>query len=795
MSVHLTEQVKTFLEAEGFIVSERRELVVGTRRTYGEEVDRIFVWVPNIGEAGSFRSREADFLERFRRVSEDTPTATQFMVVPSFEGLSREFVMGAPRWYRVKIRTPVQFFDTDFKWETSAAAPFAAKELKEKGQHLRSSRVRQPYKTRAGQKGHDLLPYLRDILTEQINHRKPVHVVVGPAGIGKSVLFQCLFADLHNRFLEYKRSGSGHCARPLALLPEHLHLPRTPNKVEPLLLAYLQTDFARPLTQPVFEWMLLNGFGLWMLDGLDEVIAQDPDFVEYLLDLMTRPGFDSHPIVLMCVRDSLLATNDLFREFCEDYSPSVEVYSLEPWREEQKREFARIELGASDASRFMSVLRDNKSADDLASNPFYCSLLVEEFKQAPERITSEISEISLLERSLDSLIQRDYSKGFIDEDLVSPEDIKDFLEAVASLDLEGGFRGVPVPEVREWATMILPPDLPVEDQERLSQRMVNLAIFAHAGPSHVRFSQEILEQYLLGSRLQKLLSSDRPAALFSELGHRLLPPDWVTLKMLSSYVAEEGSRFELLKRLIIESLSFQGSQEVAFKNLLQTAALCVPNPSALRDIPFERRDLSGLVFRSLELDGVSFAGCDLTDTRFIKCSLKGANLIDAILRNTTFIAIPHDGLREAKVGDLSKFYSVRVGETKTISDHEEARAWFSEVTGQRPQSIRPCPAALQLRYILNKFVYPNGKPRRMSLARRAVLSGRRFMKSPELVLEAAIRHGYLLEDMNRDRIERATGDPYSEMVGFATDMRVSPGLLAVLSEVCDAEECAHVPRI
>ena len=61
--------------------------------------------------------------------------------------------------------------------------------------------------------------------------------------------------------------------------------------------------------------------------------------------------------------------------------------------------------------------------------------------------------------------------------------------------------------VQEWARMALPETLEESNLERLSSQMVNLATFAQASPDSVRFSQEILEQYLIGKYLSGLLQN------------------------------------------------------------------------------------------------------------------------------------------------------------------------------------------------------------------------------------------------------------------------------------------------
>jgi hypothetical protein len=101
---------------------------------------------------------------------------------------------------------------------------------------------------------------------------------------------------------------------------------------------------------------------------------------------------------------------------------------------------------------------------------------------------------------------------------------------------------------------------------------------------------------------------------------------------------------------------------------------------------------------------------------------------------------------------------------------------------------------LQLRFLFGKFIRPNGQGKRLWLDLRGVLAGRKY-DDPEETLTAAIKFGYLLKDSSRDRVFRTEGDAYAEMVGYVTDMRISPGLHEILAETCRVEGCIHVPVV
>jgi hypothetical protein len=251
---------------------------------------------------------------------------------------------------------------------------------------------------------------LRNRINKSDLRDKSLHIVVGPAGIGKSYLFDTLFSEQHEAFMDYKTKGGPYAPRPLPLLPEYIPLADA-RTVRSLLSAYLQTDFTRPLKRETFEWLIANEFAIWMLDGLDEVISQDPSFFDYLLDLFTLPGAPANPKILICVRDTLLSSHSAFREFLEEYPDQIAIYRLTKWEMPSKRRFAELNLKDS-AADFIKSLRARPTINELASTPYYCDLLKQRFVDGQMR--EEYSEISLLDDALVNIINRDCEKGFID---------------------------------------------------------------------------------------------------------------------------------------------------------------------------------------------------------------------------------------------------------------------------------------------------------------------------------------------------------------------------------------------
>jgi hypothetical protein len=61
---------------------------------------------------------------------------------------------------------------------------------------------------------------------------------------------------------------------------------------------------------------------------------------------------------------------------------------------------------------------------------------------------------------------------------------------------------------------------------------------------------------------------------------------------------------------------------------------------------------------------------------------------------------------------------------------------------------------------------------------------------PKVLLVALVDAGYM-EIGDRDKVERASGDKYAELVRFVTGEAVSPGLANLLVASCPTVGCAH----
>ena len=772
----LSEAVRGFLEAEGYgVVAGPGDLLVGSRRTIGEVDEYTYVWVLST-DRRTAAAREPDLLTRFAAAGEAHPRAQRFLVADSLEGLSTEFRSGALRWHDVRIRTPIQFFDTNFKWEESRTTASAVRDLGNRGNERIAHRVPQPYRS-GGTHGNDLLDELLARLRD--SDGRTIHIILGPAGVGKSHLFEAVFSQLHEEFIRFKAQQRYPIARPFALLPEHLKTAEAPA-VRSILRGYLNTDFARPLSLPVFDWKLTHGLGVWMLDGLDEIISRDSDFLEHLLDLLTKPA-SSPPKIVLCLRDSLLATNEDFRTFVEDSSEFIQLYELDKWESNSIRTFANLRL-PKQSSEFMSALQTNKRLYDLASTPYYADLMAELFEE--DKLAPETDELSLIGDAINNIIARDYEKGFIDSAIVSHETVIELIEAVAEDDLYYDFTGVPVDNVREFAQLLLPVDIADDDRRAFVEQMTNLAVFTRGQDGHLQFSQEILEHYLIGKALVRRFANS--SSFIAGMNLHWFPRDWVTGQVLTQGIIDDHSADEIRSQIMQAS-----NRSIAFRNLTQLLNNALADTGERPSIDLSNRDLKGLRFQGIDLTGESLNGADLTDVEFLGCNLQGARFEDAILNRTVFRSDEGQFLRGADFGQLTRFHSI-VALERELKDHRAAKRWLDARTGVVRSTVAPCSAAMQLRHLFGKFVRPDGTARRVHLHQRNALSGSRFL-NPKKTLDASTRHGYFAVD-RLGRVVRPDGDRYAEMIRYVMRLDPSNGIWQVLADTCGQQDCAHVPR-
>jgi hypothetical protein len=794
--------MKGFLISAGYsLIEEKTNFIIADKPfTLGSGLrDVLVVWIAPIPRNSSHQKDiERQLLKDFVEQTSRYPDARYLVLAHTLE-FSTQFKRIAYD-LRIKLNVPANVFDAPFKVEESEQATTALAPLRDVS--LIKQRVPQPFTLiRAGvegERGDDLLTYLRKKL-EDVSRPK-LRIIVGPAGVGKSVLFRSLFAILYEEFKRRKRARQVY-PRPIPLLPEYLQFERFKN-VDALISGFLQTEVATPLNRDSFEWMLANGFLLWAFDGLDELYSRDPSFFDYLLDLLTRE--ESSAQILICARESLLTSSEPFADFLENYSSggdTIRVYRLDKWNRPSVRTYAWLRTqgkvpvqGASDpveVSRFLGHVDSIKTVSELAGLPFYCDLLMEVFL-AGEAFDFQ-DEMALVNQSVNWIIQRDCEKGLIDKDDFAPGGLEDWLDAVATDYFENGFTNIKKNDVEAYGDLALRDDLTPEKRADALTKLVQSPLFA-SGESRgaLRFQHEIVAELLAARNLIRRIEQS-PESVGRVMGARIDLGQSFLLRCMSKLIQNNPN----VLRALGHTLQSGVLQDRPFANLLQLFVLADPDKSQLSrlNLAFDNRDLRYVRFKGTDLKGHSFRNANLSFSVFEACDLQGAYFEGAVLFGTQFKNLPPAALREAQFGDLEHFNFVVV-DSKKFDDAREFSRWLQTKESHFQESSGFCPAAQQLRILFKKFVNPDGSGRRDDLKISALRAGKRFPGAPpvEMIIERCRRLGYLVETNRSERLRRAPGDKYNDMVNFVRNWSLTQELRLLLNSICDISQCPHVPR-
>ena len=793
------EHVEGYLRSAGFnLLNTDQGFLVADKPGVGGDRDTLLVWLPRqLFPDRRLNQVEVSFFGRLERDIERYPDARYTVLVDSLGGISRAFTEFANA-RGVKIRVPVQFFDAPFRVEESTEAASAIKSLRDVSELGR--RVPQPFSSH-GQDSEeiepDLLRHLREAFAPQAG--PSIRFVVGSAGAGKSVLFRSLFAIMYRDFID-RKNRLNLSARPIPFTPEHLRATYTIRTLA-LVDSFLRSDVAAPVSRETLEWMLANSYCTWMFDGLDELYSGDPEFFEYLLELLTRPG--SKAQILVCARDSLLSSNDAFVQFLRNFSPasdsSVQIYELSAWERASKRQYAWIELegkiptsGAADppvVAAFLNSTGANQTIRQLSGLPYYCSLLLSKQKEGRPVIASD--EFDLLRDVIEAMKVREVEKGVILPDAFEINGLDIFLEAIAADYCCNNYSGTSVDDIRIYSEMVLQPSLTQDERQKLLISLVQFPLFAAADrPGVISFTHELLAEYLFGRQLASSIETG-PISVATKLAGRPAYKDALSFK----YLVQKLKSQPALRTRIMEEFLRNESTEKNLKVLLQLwLSSTVQFATLPAAIVLEGRDLSGLSFSALNASNVSFRHSNLTDTSFQECRFENAAFEGARLVGTRFDKLDPNALRRAQFGGFEHFEYIYVG-SRTIDDRDAMKVWIAEQTGLVESYGDPCGTALQLRGMFKKFVHDDGAGRRDQLPHHALLRGTVYKgaPTPNDCVAACIKAGIIEPPNFRNYVRRVAGEPYDEVVEFIKNWTLKPRLRTMIDEICPIKGCQHVP--
>ena len=401
--------------------------------------DRILLWA---GDESLPASRELDAAGRQARSAREDmllremiaemqadKDAVGFYVVPSRQGLSTDFITSATdalqrggRDKRGGVRIPSEFFDTDYKMDTRTGRAAKASALGRLFDRVKwRHRVAQPFMRVTGLGANDrkavdgdLVEHL-DLLFRDPVTRPTLRIIDGPAGSGKTVAFETLVAALYDEFIEAKKRQVER-PRPIIFLPDHIRGEVLSGYVDNVIDAAMEAEAAKPVEPDQLRFLLTQGHGMWLFDGLDEFFGNDNNFFEYLGNELANP--ESRSQVLICSRDSLLTSSTALRAFVDaqlDKGSAIEIYELAPWGPDAWRKVAWMEMESGIAGRdtsprvnaFVDALAASPELSQLASLPFYCVVLFEEFRKSS---SLPADPLAVLDTIIDRMLTREGDK-------------------------------------------------------------------------------------------------------------------------------------------------------------------------------------------------------------------------------------------------------------------------------------------------------------------------------------------------------------------------------------------------
>lgn len=816
----LQSLAQSYLKSADFnLIDIREDFVIADKLGIGGDRDTRLLWtLPPPVSISDFSKLEQRLLREFKAISPKYPNARYYIIVHTREGFSRDFRSELSKLH-IRMRTTIEFFDAPFRTDPREED----KEVREVARHFVSAitplrnldtlrkRVPQPYSILVDgeprEKGDDLLLHLlNELRGYEITSPKTacLRIVIGAAGVGKSVLCQALFALLYKHFLDEKERRQIF-PRPIPLLPSYLRDAIT-LRIQALIDCFIRTELAAQIPLETFKWMLVNGFSMWLFDGLDELYAGDPDFFEALLDLLTQPG--SQAQVIICARDSLLRTSETFANFLDEFPPGAKdaavcVYQLNDWEYASKRTFAWLnlegrrpkkrEIDPPRVSQFLKVISESESLKLLSSLPYYCVLLLEEFKEGT--LTEFSDNFALIEQTVSRIIQREEEeKKLLAPEQFEREGLTDWLETVALEFYEGDFKGLTETDVEEYAGLVLSEGLLPDELRKALTALKQFPLFAPGVKLGViTFKHELVAEYLAGRYLLKRIV-ENPDWVAKSLGARIDFSDSLIARYMASRLAGLNGGIQA----VVNALKAGRLMGRNFANLLQLFLLSTPARDVIKAnvIELDGKNLRYVQFRDKDLKEVSFRNCDLSNASFKACDLQKALFEGAILSGTKFEQLSEEALREARFGNLERFESIYV-EKKRIEEHNKMIEWVQRTTGLIEKIHEPCPASLQLKTLFLKFVYADGSGRRDELLESALSRGKRYpgAPSPDDCIRACLRFGYLQGPDQRKRIKRTPGDLYTQIVYFVKDWRLSTEMRQLLNSLCKKSGCEHVPRL
>ncbi|MEM6339235.1 MAG: hypothetical protein AAF673_04865, partial [Pseudomonadota bacterium] len=701
-------------------------------------------------------------------------------------GLSNDF-MRKIKEIKIDVRYPVEFFDNEFRYEEKSSTIMTR--IKPPTKRIR---IDQPYsggtKEILESNRIDILTDVKAILEENTPH---VTIVVGPAGIGKTMFFEALITDLYEKFNNKKRAKKLF-PRPIPFIPEFIQY-REQLHVENLVDTFLESHIPSKVSRTALEWMLQNGYCTWLFDGLDEIYSGDENFFEYIAEVMSEANGQSH--ILICARDSLLTTSESLIDFIHDYENNnefkVNILRLEKWNEHTKKAYSAAHFRDKNAAhKFFKYVTDD-SMDSITDLPYFIELIRNDIykpnKDAPKIFDDEFELLKHCSRAYIKREEKSLRINYFEDGLTGLEYL---LEEIAFKYIEASLAGIPLKVIEKTAEHILVDGITESEISQTIQTLVRLAFFTKGTAiSTVSFEHEIMAEYFAASRYYGLLSKDGKRVVTEVFQQR---PDF-SKSYIGRYILnnlrKDDKKLDELSNLIKES------HGRTFTTLLKLFLATKYQRSAIKDYHFifQGKPLDSVSFVERDLSKMSFAHSNLTLTEYISCDLRDSNFDGAWLKGTRFLDIDPRDFETIEFGRLERFEYITVGKN-TFTDREKFANWLSDNTGKKHDIEYPCPTALQLNQLFLKYLRPDGALRQLHHKKYALLKGTKYPggASAKDCLDACLKFGYLDDSQSYGRFSRVSGKKLLEMQDYVSSWKLSKNMKNLLDSICKNANCNHV---
>ena len=433
---------------------------------------------------------------------------------------------------------------------------------------------------------------------------------------------------------------------------------------------------------------------------------------------------------------------------------------------------------------FMAAIDNSPSLRQISGLPFYCSLLVTQFKATG--VLQFTDEVAMLNYIVDGIIKREVDAGLLDLQLFLPGGLEEWLEEMALAYIEEGrYSDIDRKQAIEYGQLVLRDGTDEETQENTLTSLLRFPLFRPGTEQNkIAFTHDLIAELLAARGYVRRLPKQA-----AEIGYRLSHNDLQEASVLRFVAARLGSA-EL--KAVADQIQQGALEGRALAILLSLLMLARPERDLIRNIrrDFGAQDLTGIHFYKRDLSEVSFRNANLSSVTFQDCDLRGAGFEGAFFNRSRFE--DSNSLEGAHFGDLARAVSIVVNQ-RPLEEAKDIKAWVEKVTGRPQPTTEPCPTALQFFHLFSRFVTPLGTARRDDLPRRALLAGRRYKDaaSPEDCLTQAVDHEYVVGPDYRDRFRRAEGDKYAEMVHFVRDSKISDSLGRMIAPMCRQRGCMH----